>query len=60
MHAALTVLERWGTMSFEEVSARAIDYAEQRLSAAAAHGADASTSNCQFIEKLARTTSGTG
>ena len=24
LHAALTVLERWGTMSFEEVSARAI------------------------------------
>jgi gamma-glutamyltranspeptidase/glutathione hydrolase len=28
-HAALTVLERWGTMSFEQVSARAIDYAAQ-------------------------------
>jgi gamma-glutamyltranspeptidase/glutathione hydrolase len=28
IHAALTVLERWGTMSFEQVSARAIDYAE--------------------------------
>ena len=28
LHAALTVLERWGTMSFEEVAARAIDYAE--------------------------------
>ena len=27
LHAALTVLERWGTMSFEEVSARAIEYA---------------------------------
>ena len=27
IHAALTVLERWGTMSFEQVSARAIDYA---------------------------------
>jgi gamma-glutamyltranspeptidase/glutathione hydrolase len=26
-HAALTVLERWGTMSFEGVSARAIEYA---------------------------------
>ena len=26
-HAALTVLERWGTMSFEVVSARAIEYA---------------------------------
>jgi gamma-glutamyltranspeptidase/glutathione hydrolase len=28
IHAALTVLERWGTMSFAQVSARAIDYAE--------------------------------
>jgi gamma-glutamyltranspeptidase / glutathione hydrolase len=27
LHAALTVLERWGTMSFEQVSARAIGYA---------------------------------
>jgi gamma-glutamyltranspeptidase/glutathione hydrolase len=27
LHAALTVLERWGTMSFEEVSAPAIGYA---------------------------------
>lgn len=28
LHAALTVLERWGTMSFEQVAAPAIDYAE--------------------------------
>lgn len=28
LHAALTVLERWGTMSFEQVSKRAIEYAE--------------------------------
>jgi len=28
VHAALTVLERWGTMSFEQVAARAIEYAE--------------------------------
>ncbi|MCC7008157.1 MAG: gamma-glutamyltransferase [Acidobacteria bacterium] len=27
LHAALTILERWGTMSFAQVSARAIDYA---------------------------------
>jgi gamma-glutamyltranspeptidase / glutathione hydrolase len=27
LHAALTVLERWGTMRFEDVSARAIEYA---------------------------------
>jgi gamma-glutamyltranspeptidase/glutathione hydrolase len=29
IHAALTVLERWGTMSFEEVSARAREYSAQ-------------------------------
>ena len=29
LHAALTVLERWGTMSFEQVSARAIEYAAE-------------------------------
>jgi gamma-glutamyltranspeptidase/glutathione hydrolase len=29
LHAALTVLERWGTMSFEQVSSRAIEYAER-------------------------------
>jgi hypothetical protein len=29
LHAALTVLDRWGTMSFETVAARAIEYAEQ-------------------------------
>ena len=28
LHAALTVLEKWGTMSFEEVSRAAIGYAE--------------------------------
>jgi gamma-glutamyltranspeptidase/glutathione hydrolase len=28
LHAALTVLERWGTMSFEEVATPAIEYAE--------------------------------
>ena len=28
IHGALTVLERWGTMSFESVAARAIEYAE--------------------------------
>jgi gamma-glutamyltranspeptidase/glutathione hydrolase len=27
LHAALTVLDQWGTMSFEEVAARAIEYA---------------------------------
>src|SRR5439155_7024594 len=29
LHAALTVLEQWGTMSFEQVAARAIEYAGQ-------------------------------
>jgi gamma-glutamyltranspeptidase/glutathione hydrolase len=28
LHAALTVLERWGTMTFEQVSTRAVEYAE--------------------------------
>lgn len=28
LHAALTVLERWGTMSFEQVAVSAIEYAE--------------------------------
>lgn len=28
LHGALTVLEHWGTMSFAQVAARAIDYAE--------------------------------
>jgi len=29
IHAALTILEKWGTMSFEEVAMPAIDYAEK-------------------------------
>ena len=29
LHGALTVLQRWGTMTFEQVSMRAIEYAEQ-------------------------------
>src|SRR5215471_7776235 len=29
VHATLTVLEKWGTMSFEEVAASAIEYAEK-------------------------------
>jgi gamma-glutamyltranspeptidase/glutathione hydrolase len=29
LHAALTVLEKWGTLSFEQVAARAIEYAEE-------------------------------
>lgn len=29
IHAALTILEKWGTMSFEQVAAPAIEYAEK-------------------------------
>src|SRR5215475_11571409 len=29
LHAALTVLDQWGTMSFEAVAARAIEYAQE-------------------------------
>jgi len=29
LHGALTVLERWGTMSFEQVARRAIEYAQE-------------------------------
>ena len=39
LHAALTVLERWGTMSFEEVAAPAIEYAEKGFPMRAEHGA---------------------
>lgn len=49
VHAALTVLERWGTMTFEQVSMRAREYAE--------HGfplrprtADAIDNNRKFID----------
>ena len=38
LHAALTVLERWGTMSFEDVAAPAIDVRGARLSHAIEHG----------------------
>jgi gamma-glutamyltranspeptidase/glutathione hydrolase len=43
LHAALTVLERWGTMSFADVSARAIEYAE--------HGFPMRNSTAQGIER---------
>jgi gamma-glutamyltranspeptidase / glutathione hydrolase len=49
LHAALTVLDRWGTMTFEQVSMRALDYA--------AHGfplrprtADAINNSRKFID----------
>ena len=49
LHAALTVLERWGTMRFEQVSARAIEYAERGfpLRPRTAQAIDA---NVKFIE----------
>jgi gamma-glutamyltranspeptidase / glutathione hydrolase len=43
LHAALTVLERWGTMSFADVAARAIQYAE--------HGFPLRSSTAQGIER---------
>src|SRR5580698_6832281 len=50
LHAALTVLDQWGTMSFEAVAARAIEYAEQgfplRPRTAAAIGR-----NAKFIQE---------
>ena len=39
LHAALTVLEKWGTMSFEQVAARAIAYAGEGLPAPHQHRA---------------------
>ena len=38
LHAAITVLERWGTMSFEDVAASAIALRGARLSDAVEHG----------------------
>ncbi|MGH9175913.1 MAG: gamma-glutamyltransferase family protein, partial [Vicinamibacterales bacterium] len=43
LHAALTVLEKWGTMSFADVSARAISYAE--------HGFPLRNSTAQGVER---------
>ncbi|MEO7135740.1 MAG: gamma-glutamyltransferase, partial [Vicinamibacterales bacterium] len=43
LHAALTVLERWGTMSFEEVAAAGIGYAE--------NGFPMRTSTAQAIQR---------
>ena len=37
LHAALTVLEKWGTMSFEDVAAPAIDYGRAGIPDAAEH-----------------------
>ena len=50
LHAALTVLEKWGTMSFEQVSARAIQYAEQGFPLRP-RTASAIEENLKFFEK---------
>jgi gamma-glutamyltranspeptidase/glutathione hydrolase len=49
LHAALTVLERWGTMSFEQVSARAIEYADNGF-ALRPLTADAIRGNLEFFK----------
>jgi gamma-glutamyltranspeptidase / glutathione hydrolase len=46
LHAALTVLERWGTMSFADVAAQAISYAE--------HGFPLRESTARSIESQAK------
>ncbi len=50
LHAALTVLEKWGTMSFERVSARAIQYAEHGFPLRPRTAA-AVTQNLEFFKK---------
>jgi gamma-glutamyltranspeptidase/glutathione hydrolase len=49
VHAALTVLERWGTMTFEQVSLRAVEYAARGFPLRA-RTADAIASNRKFID----------
>ena len=46
LHAALTVLEKWGTMTFEEVAAPAIEYAE--------HGFPMRKSTARAIERISK------
>jgi gamma-glutamyltranspeptidase/glutathione hydrolase len=50
LHAALTVLERWGTMSFEQVSVRAIEYAGSGF-AMRPRTAEAVKGNLDFFKK---------
>ena len=50
VHAALTVLEKWGTRSFEEVAAPAIDYAENGFPLRTST-ARAITNQLSFFEK---------
>jgi gamma-glutamyltranspeptidase/glutathione hydrolase len=49
VHAALTVLERWGTMTFEQVSLRAVEYAERGFPLRP-RTADAINNNRKFID----------
>ena len=53
LHAALTVLEKWGTMSFAEVSARAIEYAERRIPAAPAAPRSGDRAATQVLQEVA-------
>lgn len=50
IHAALTVLDEWGTMTFEQVSARAIEYAGQGFPLRP-RTAEAIEGNLKFFEK---------
>jgi gamma-glutamyltranspeptidase / glutathione hydrolase len=52
VHAALTVLERWGTMTFEQVSLRAVEYAERGFPLRP-RTADAINNNRKFIDAWA-------
>ena len=49
VHAALTVLERWGTMTFEQVSVRAVEYAARGFPLRP-RTADAINNNRKFID----------
>ena len=50
LHAALTVLERWGTMSFEQVSARAVENAREGFPLRP-RTAESIKGNLKFFEK---------
>src|SRR5919109_1006163 len=50
LHAALTVLEKWGTMSFEQVSARAVEYAGEGFPLRP-RTAESIKGNLKFFEK---------
>jgi gamma-glutamyltranspeptidase/glutathione hydrolase len=50
VHATLTVLEKWGTMSFEQVSARAIEYCEKGFPMRP-RTADTISRNLEFFKK---------